>query len=42
MSDEKRYQGKVKWFNVAKGFGFIVTDEVDDDIFVHYQIISQT
>jgi CspA family cold shock protein len=27
-------EGKVKWYNEAKGFGFIETDK-SDDIFVH-------
>ena len=32
--------GKVKWFNNAKGFGFIVTEDKDDeDIFAHYSTI---
>lgn len=29
------YTGKVKWFNDAKGYGFI-TDEVGSDVFVYY------
>ncbi|MBE1274148.1 MULTISPECIES: cold shock domain-containing protein CspD [Enterovibrio] len=32
--------GTVKWFNNAKGFGFICPDEGDGDIFAHYSTIQ--
>ena len=32
-------EGKVKWFNPRKGYGFIATDD-GRDIFVHYASIS--
>lgn len=37
MAVKKRFEGKVKWYNIAKGFGFIVCSELEDDVFVHYQ-----
>jgi len=33
-------QGKVKWFNQEKGYGFIEV-EGDKDVFVHYSAIQQ-
>ena len=33
MSDTK--QGTVKWFNNAKGYGFITPSECGEDLFVH-------
>jgi cold shock protein len=30
-----RATGVIKWFNMKKGFGFIIPDEGGDDIFVH-------
>ena len=33
-------QGTVKWFNSSKGYGFITSNEVQDDVFVHYTAIE--
>ena len=37
---DDRVSGTVKWFNNAKGFGFITRQEDQDDVFVHFRSIQ--
>ncbi|MCW8891117.1 MAG: cold shock domain-containing protein CspD [Sedimenticola sp.] len=32
--------GTVKWFNNAKGYGFVTPDQGEQDIFIHFSAIS--
>ncbi|HKK22290.1 MAG TPA: cold shock domain-containing protein [Pseudohaliea sp.] len=36
----ERVSGTVKWFNNAKGFGFITRQEGEGDVFVHFRSIQ--
>ena len=40
MKQSFRERGAVKWFNEAKGFGFI-TREGEPDVFVHHSAIQE-
>jgi CspA family cold shock protein len=35
-----RAAGRVKWFDATRGFGFIVSDELEGDILVHFSVLK--
>ena len=40
-SNEKRYTGRLKFFDDAKNYGFIIMDSDESDIFVHYDDLQK-
>lgn len=35
-----QYEGQVKWFNNAKGYGFVGRDDGGQDVFTHFSSIQ--
>ena len=33
--------GTIKWFDVAKGFGFVVPEEGGNDVYVHAKVLAK-
>ena len=33
--------GRVKWFDSTRGFGFLVSDEVDGDVLLHFSVLRE-
>ena len=36
-----RATGTVKWFDATRGFGFVVSDDVEGDILVHFSVLRE-
>lgn len=34
-------RGRVKWFDATRGFGFLVSDEFDGDVLVHFSVLRE-
>ncbi|MEO5809981.1 MAG: cold shock domain-containing protein [Sphingomicrobium sp.] len=34
------FEGQVKWFDATRGFGFVVSDDVDGDILIHFSLLK--
>ena len=38
--DQRDFAGIVKWFDATRGFGFVIDDQFDGDILVHFSVLK--
>jgi len=41
LSELPPITGRVKWFDATRGFGFLVSDEVDGDVLLHFSVLRE-
>jgi cold shock protein len=39
IPDGIKVEGRIKWFDATRGFGFLVSDQVDGDILIHFSVL---
>jgi CspA family cold shock protein len=40
-TDLEPITGRVKWFDATRGFGFLVSDEIDGDVLLHFSVLRE-
>jgi CspA family cold shock protein len=40
VADESHHKGVVKWFDVTRGFGFLVDDDQAGDVLIHFSVLQ--
>lgn len=41
LPDGIRVEGRIKWFDATRGFGFLISDQVDGDVLVHFSVLRE-
>ena len=39
--DGFRVEGHIKWFDATRGFGFLVSDQCDGDVLIHFSVLRE-
>jgi cold shock protein len=39
-ADQRDFAGLVKWFDATRGFGFVIDDQFDGDILIHFSVLK--
>jgi len=40
-SEMEPISGRVKWFDATRGFGFLVSDDIDGDVLLHFSVLRE-